>query len=76
MNSSWVHCQTRHAEISVADQISRAASDAIFGTFLIALTDISHAAIGAISVQLRRVAPAKRQNWNRQISNYTERDKC
>jgi hypothetical protein len=43
MNSSCVHCETRHSEISVADRISRAASDAIFGTFLIALIDISHA---------------------------------
>jgi hypothetical protein len=43
MNSSWVHCEARHSEISVADQISMAPSDAIFGTFLIALIDISHA---------------------------------
>jgi hypothetical protein len=61
MNSSWVHCETRHSEISVADQILRAASDAIFGTFLIALIDYPMP-IGAIGVQLRQVAPAKRQN--------------
>jgi hypothetical protein len=43
MNSTWAHCETRNSEISVADQISRAPLDAIFGKFLIALIDISHA---------------------------------
>jgi hypothetical protein len=66
MNSTWAHGETRHSEISVADQISMAPPDAIFGTFLIALMYLmAKGAIGLldfIAVRLRRAVVAKRQN--------------